>query len=267
MIAPSPETPPVALTIAGSDSGGGAGIQADLKTMAAHGVFGTSAITAVTAQHTRGVESSFVLPLEEIDAQIRAVLDDFDVRAVKTGMLATAEAVDLVTEHAGDLEVPLVVDPVMVATSGDRLLDTDAEAAYRELFAQATLVTPNADEASVLTGIDVESHDAAREAGRALLETGTDAVLVKGGHVPGETVRDLLCTDDGIVAIDHPRIDTEATHGSGCTLSAAIASNLARGEGIEAAVEGGIEFVEAALTRYADVGRGAGAVNPTVVRE
>ena len=261
---PTPVSRPVALTIAGSDSGGGAGIQADIQTMAAHRVFGTTAITAVTAQHTRGVESAHVLPLEEVDAQIRAVTDDFDVRAVKTGMLATAEIVDLVADHAAELEVPIVVDPVMVATSGDQLLDPDAEAAYERLVAEATLVTPNADEAEVLTGVSVADSDSARDAGDALLELGVDAAVVKGGHVPGDTVRDLLVTPDGAMTFTHPRIDTEATHGSGCTLSAAIAARLARGEGLESAVEAATAFVGRAVRSHYDVGRGPGAVNPFV---
>ena len=179
----APVSPPVALTVAGSDSGGGAGIQADLKTMESHGVFGTSVVTAVTAQNTRGVERSHVLPVAEIEAQWRAVRDDFDLGAVKTGMLATDPVIDLVTDRAAALDAPLVVDPVMVAASGDRLLDADAEAAYADLVGEATLVTPNADEAAVLTGVEPTDRGTAREAGEALLAMGADAVLVKGGHV------------------------------------------------------------------------------------
>jgi len=151
---PAPDSRPVVLTIAGSDSGGGAGIQADLKTIEAGGAFGTSAITAVTAQNTLGVVSSHVLPIEEIDAQIDAVLSDFDVRAVKTGMLATAPVIAVVTEYVDDLDVPVVVDPVMVAATGDRLLAPDAENVYEDLLAHAALTTPNADEAEVLTGMN-----------------------------------------------------------------------------------------------------------------
>ncbi|MFA9426130.1 bifunctional hydroxymethylpyrimidine kinase/phosphomethylpyrimidine kinase [Natronorubrum sp. A-ect3] len=264
MRTPAPDSRPVALTIAGSDSGGGAGIQADLKTMAAHDVFGTSAITAVTAQHTRGVESSHVLPLEEIEAQLEAVTDDFDVGAAKTGMLATTEIVETVADHATAFEFPLVVDPVMVATTGDRLLEPEAEHAYESLLGEATLATPNTDEAAVLTGIDVTDEATAREAGETILETGVDAVLLKGGHVPGETVRDLLVTDDGTRTFEHPRIDTDATHGSGCTLAAAIAARLATGESLEVAVEGATEFLARAVRYYADVGEGPGAVNHTV---
>ncbi len=296
MTTPTPESPPVALTIAGSDSGGGAGIQADLSTFSAHGVYGTSAITAVTAQHTRGVESTHVLPRDEVAAQIDAVVGDFDVRAAKTGMLATTELVELVTERAADASFPLVVDPVMVATTGDRLLDPDAEAAYEALIAEAAVVTPNADEATVLTGIEITDVAATREAGQALLELGADAALVKGGHVPGETVTDVLVvdaaspyanqgtrseTDDAVEAadgsagtdaaivttIEHPRIDTDATHGSGCSLSAAITARLARGDRLTEAIEAATDFLARAIQHHYDVGQGPGAVNPQVDRQ
>ncbi|AXR83154.1 Hydroxymethylpyrimidine phosphate kinase ThiD [Natrarchaeobaculum sulfurireducens] len=266
MKAPAPEHRPIALTIAGSDSGGGAGIQADLATFAAHDVFGTTTITAVTAQHTRGVESSFVLPSEEVAAQLEAVLGDFDVGAAKTGMLATTEIVDLVTERASNVAFPLVVDPVMVATTGDRLLDEAAETAYEALIAEAALVTPNADEAEVLTGIAVEDDASARDAGEALLELGADAALVKGGHVPGETVRDHLVTPEGTTTFEHERVDTEATHGSGCTLAAAITARLARGEDLEGAVGGATDFLARAVEHHYDVGHGPGAVNHGVDR-
>ncbi|WP_226480411.1 bifunctional hydroxymethylpyrimidine kinase/phosphomethylpyrimidine kinase [Natrinema amylolyticum] len=264
MRTPTPDSRPVALTIAGSDSGGGAGIQADLATMAAHGVFGTSAITAVTAQNTRGVESSHVLPTDEIEAQIEAVTDDFAVGAAKTGMLATTDVIETVTEYAREFEFPLVVDPVMVATSGDRLLEPEAERAYEELLAGATLATPNADEAEVLTDIAVTDDESAIEAGEAILETGVDAVLVKGGHVPGETVRDTLVTGESVRTFEHPRVGTEATHGSGCTLGSAIAARLAKGEPLETAVEGATEFLARAVRYYYDVGEGHGAVNHMV---
>ncbi|ELY68031.1 bifunctional hydroxymethylpyrimidine kinase/phosphomethylpyrimidine kinase [Natrinema versiforme] len=261
MRTPAPERRPVALTIAGSDSGGGAGIQADLATMAAHGVFGTSAITAVTAQNTRGVESSFVLPIEEVEAQFAAVTDDFAVGAAKTGMLATTEVIETVANRAREFDFPLVVDPVMVATSGDRLLEPEAERAYEDLLGAATLVTPNADEAEVLTDIAVTDEESARKAGEAILETGVDAVLVKGGHVPGERVQDVLVTDGTTRAFEHPRIDTDATHGSGCALAAAIAARLATGEPLETAVEGATDFLARAVRYYYDVGEGHGAVN------
>ncbi|SFS41098.1 bifunctional hydroxymethylpyrimidine kinase/phosphomethylpyrimidine kinase [Halostagnicola kamekurae] len=261
MRTPAPETPPIALTIAGSDSGGGAGIQADLATMAAHDVYGTSAITAVTAQHSRGVERSYSLPLEEVEAQLAAVTDDFDVGAAKTGMLATTEIVSAVASEAADFEFPLVVDPVMVATSGDRLLEPAAERAYEDLIGEARVVTPNADEAEVLTDVAVEDQPSAIEAGDALLELGADAALIKGGHVPGETISDVLVTATGTTTFEHARVDTDATHGSGCTLAAAVAARLARGESLEAAVGGATDFLTRAVRYHYDVGRGPGAVN------
>ncbi|AUV82719.1 bifunctional hydroxymethylpyrimidine kinase/phosphomethylpyrimidine kinase [Salinigranum rubrum] len=259
-----PDRRPVALTVAGSDSGGGAGIQADLKTMEAHGVFGTSAITSVTAQHTRGVESTHVLPVEEVDAQLTAVRGDFDVAAVKTGMLATTPVVERVTTRLGEWEVPSVVDPVMVATSGDRLLEPEAEAAYEALVREATLVTPNADEAEVLTGVAVEDETAMREAGEALVEMGADAALVKGGHVDTEGVIDLLVTEGASHRFESPRVDTAATHGSGCTLSSAIAANLAGGASLVEAVEAGVTFMRRAVRYPLDVGEGPGSVHHLV---
>ena len=260
----APDARPIGLTIAGSDSGGGAGIQADLATMAAHGVYGTSAITAVTAQHTRGVDSAHVLPPEEVEAQLEAVLGDFDVAAAKTGMLATTEIVRLVADRAPEFPFPFVVDPVMIATSGDRLLESEAERAYEDLIAEATVVTPNADEAAALTGVEVEDEASARKAGDALCELGAAAALIKGGHVPGEVVRDVLVTDDDVRTFAHPRVDTDATHGSGCTLAAAIAARLARGERLEVAVSGATDVLARAIRYHYDVGRGPGAVNHSV---
>jgi len=260
----APVSPPVVLTIAGSDSGGGAGIQADLKTIEAAGGFGTSAITSVTAQNTRGVEGAHHLPSEDIRAQIDAVLGDFAVEAAKTGMLAAAEVVDLVAEYAPDLP-NLVVDPVMVAASGDRLLERDAEAAYEALIAEATLVTPNADEAAVLTDVPVEDEESAVRAGRILVtERGADAALVKGGHVPGESVRDVLVTAEGVTTVRHDRVATDATHGSGCALSSAIATELARGGDLTRAVTAGVDLLGAAVRYNLDVGEGPGAVHHLV---
>jgi len=265
---PAPDERPVALTVAGSDSGGGAGIQADLKTMEAHDVFGTSAITAATAQNTTGVRSSHVLPVEEIAAQIDAVVEDFDLGAVKTGMLATAPVIELVAETAAATDAPAVVDPVMVATSGDRLLDPDTEDAYEDLIAESAVVTPNADEAEVLTGEAIDTPADARAAGDALVEMGADAALVKGGHLDADedAVVDCLVTPDGAERFEHPRIDTDATHGSGCTLSSAIAARLAKGESLRDAVAGGVAFMERAVRYHYDVGDGPGAVNHGVGR-
>ena len=260
---PAPVSPPVCLTIATSDSGGGAGIQADLKTMEACGAFGTSVVCATTAQNTRGVNSIHVLPTEEIDAQYEAIATDFDLGGVKTGMLATGEVVERVTEYARDLDAPLVVDPVMVAASGDRLLESDAEAAYEALIAEATLVTPNADECAVLTGTEPTDEASAREVGEELVGLGADAALVKGGHVPtdDEMVRDILVTADGHETFEQPRVESEATHGSGCTLSSAITAHLARGDSLDGAVEAGLSLMARAIRYPLDVGEGPGAVH------
>jgi len=252
---------PVVLTVAGSDSGGGAGIQADIKTIEAGGAFATSAITSVTAQHTRGVESTHVLPVEEIQAQCEAVFGDFEVGAMKTGMLATRDTVEMVTEQVAERDLPAVVDPVMVAASGDRLLDMGAEDAYEDLVAEATLVTPNADEAEILTGVEVTNTERATEAGERLVEWGADGALVKGGHVPGDEVVDVLVTGDRIETVTHPRIETDATHGSGCTLSAAIGTRLAYGDDLVSAAQTGINLLERAVRYSLDVGEGPGAVH------
>ena len=281
----APVSPPVTLTIAGSDSGGGAGIQADLKTMEAHNTFGTSAITATTAQNTAGVNEINVLPTDHIAAQYDAVVTDFAVKAVKTGMLATVDVVETVTDCLADFAGPVVVDPVMVAATGDRLLSEAAEAAYEELFGHATLVTPNADEAELLTDRTVESVAAAEAAGRDIVAMGANAALVKGGHIEstdgdtdgdsggdGERVVDTLVINEGgetrTEQFSHPRIDTDATHGSGCTLSSAIAARMARGEGLTEAVAGGVAFMERAVRYGIDVGSGPGAVHHLVeIRE
>jgi hydroxymethylpyrimidine/phosphomethylpyrimidine kinase len=266
---PTPDERPVVVSVAGSDAGGGAGIQADLKTAEACGAFGTSVVTSVTAQNTRGVESTHVLPAEEVAAQLDAVFEDFDVAAVKTGMLATTEIVELVTDRAREAACPVVVDPVMVAASGDRLLAPEAESAYEELIAEAALVTPNADEAAVLTGIEPETAEDLRAVGEALVDAGADAALVKGGHVAGDPVRDVLVRgDDGAgfaqTTFTHPRVDTDATHGSGCTLSSAIAAGLAAGESTATAVERGVDLLARAVRYPLDVGEGPGAVHHTV---
>jgi hydroxymethylpyrimidine/phosphomethylpyrimidine kinase len=261
---PAPTEQPVVLTVAGSDSGGGAGIQADLKTMEAHDAFGTSVVTAVTAQNTTGVASTHVLPVAEIEAQLDAVLSDFDVGALKTGMLATAETVETVTDSAREFDGPVVVDPVMVAATGDRLLSPEAEDAYEDLIAEATVVTPNADEAAVLTGVEATDEADQRRAGKRLLEIGAEAALVKGGHVPGDAVRDILVTSEDVVAFEHPRVDPAATHGSGCMLASAIAARLGHGESVDDAVERSVDLMERAVRYHHDVGEGPGAVNHLV---
>ncbi|RLM53416.1 bifunctional hydroxymethylpyrimidine kinase/phosphomethylpyrimidine kinase [Halobellus sp. Atlit-31R] len=255
---------PYGLTIASSDSGGGAGVQADLKTMAQLGVYGGSVVVATTAQNTTGVRSTHVLPTDEVRAQYEAVVDDVDVGAVKTGMLATTEAVRTVHDCLRSFDGPVVVDPVIVATSGDRLLEAEAVDAYRDLFTEATLVTPNADETSELVGERPDSAAARERAADRFFDWGADAVLFKGGHIDGDsaTVRDVLVTDGerGPTAFDAERIATDATHGSGCTLSSAITAELARGASLSAAVERGVEFVRAGLREPARVGE-RGSVN------
>lgn len=255
--------PAIGLTIAGSDSGGGAGIQADLKTFQHFGVFGTSVITAVTAQNTREVAGWVSVALEMIDMQIDAVATDLRPAALKTGMLADANVVELVAaairRHA---LAPLVVDPVMVSASGDPLLDPNAVGAMRTmLIPLATLVTPNLDEAEILLGETVRDVDAMERAGRALVARGATAALIKGGHLVGDATIDILVHGDRVRTFTHPRLATLHTHGTGCTLSAAITALLARGEGLEAAVERSIEWVHRAIATAPGLGGGHGPVN------
>lgn len=257
----APVTRPVVLTVAGSDSGGGAGIQADIKTIEAHGCFATSALTAVTAQHTRGVERIDVLESEAVRDQIDAVIEDLEPAAIKTGMLATTSITNTVSDAIAGFDGPVVVDPVMVAASGDRLLDRAAEDAYWTLFDHATVVTPNADEAEVLTGTDVTDEDSAINAGRAVVADGPVACLVKGGHWGQTGITDTLVQPGGVETYTHPRIDTDATHGSGCTLASAIAAGLAEGDDLSTAVADAIAFMGRAVRYHHDIGAGPGAVN------
>ena len=238
-----------ALTIAGSDSGGGAGIQADLKTFAAHRVHGLSAIAALTAQHTRGVTAVEVPPVEFLHAQIEACFDDFRIGAVKIGMLAAAPVIHAVAEALERHRPPhVVLDPVMVATSGARLLDPDALDALRSrLLPLATLITPNLPEAELLLGATILDQQAMHEACSQLLHKGAQAVLLKGGHLPGTTnVVDLLADESGVRAFEHPRLQLEA-HGTGCTLASAVAANLCRGLPLAEACRAAGDYVHAAL--------------------
>lgn len=253
----------IALTIAGSDSGGGAGIQADLKTFAAFGVFGTSAITAVTAQNTRGVLRADALDPALVAAQIAAVATDLHPHAVKTGMLSNAAIIDTVVRAAAEHRLhPLVVDPVMVASSGDILLDPDAVAAVRtRLLPIADLITPNLAEAETLTGMPVREEADMRAAAAALVELGARAALVKGGHLPGEEIVDILFDGVCFHALRAPRLLANDPHGTGCTLSAAIAAGLARGEGLLPAVERAVAFVRRAIETAPGLGSGRGPLN------
>ena len=256
----------IALTIAGSDSGGGAGIQADLKTFHQFGVFGTSAVTALTAQNTRGVRAVHPAPDAIVEAQLAALAEDLPPAAVKSGMLATAALVRLVAgaiRRAGWREY--VLDPVMVATSGDRLLDAAAETVVRgELLPLAALVTPNLDEAAILTGEPVRTVADMERAGRRLLGLGARNALVKGGHLAGGDLTDVLITPAGVRHFPRPRIDTTSTHGTGCTLSAAITAGLALGRPLEQAVADGLDYVHRALRTAPGLGGGHGPLNHRV---
>jgi len=247
-----------ALTIAGSDSGGGAGIQADLKTFAAYGVYGTSAITALTAQNTRGVAGVHSVPAEFVALQIETVVADIGCDAVKTGMLATAAIVEAVAATVAALDLPnLVVDPVMVAKGGDRLLDADAVHALRTaLLRLARVVTPNVPEAEVLAEMTIASLDDMREAGKRILTRGPRAVIVKGGHLDGAEAIDLVIENDRETVLRAPRLKVTHTHGTGCTFAAALAAGLALGEPLDRAARHAKEYVTGAMQHGIDVGSG-----------
>ena len=254
---------PVALTIAGSDSGGGAGIQADLKTFAAFGVHGTSAITAITAQNTITVTDIFELPIEIITAQIEAVVSDLDVRAAKTGMLASSKIIDAVAVAIRKHRITnLVVDPVMVAKGGARLLRDDAIDSLRaRLIPLATVITPNLPEAEVLLGRPVQTLAERRAAARDLVALGVRAAVVKGGHAEGD-VTDVYWDGTNLVELTGTRVPTSNTHGSGCVFSAAIAAGLAKGLEPLAAVRAAKEFIDGAIQHSLEIGHGHGPVNP-----
>ncbi len=250
------------LIIAGSDSGGGAGVQADIKTVAMLGGYAATAITAVTVQDTLGVHDVFPLPLDLIEAQARAVLDDIGADAIKTGMLGSAAVVERVAAILDSSEAPAVVDPVMVAKGGAALLADDAVAAVRALMIpRAALLTPNAPEAEALTGIAIADLDGQRRAGEALLLLGARAVLMKGGHVPGQTVIDLLLTPSGETLLEGERYDTRNTHGTGCTLASACAAGLALGLPLEVAVAQAWAYVAEAIRRAPGLGGGHGPLD------
>lgn len=254
----------IALTIAGSDSGGGAGIQADLKTFQRFDVFGTSAITAVTAQNTRGVSRWEAISPELVRAQIDAVAEDLAPAAFKTGMLANAAVASAVAQAIRDHALRnYVLDPVMVATSGDVLLERDAiEVIRRELVPLAALITPNLHEAEILTGEEIADEDAMARAAEILVkDMGAQAALIKGGHLDsGERVVDILY-DGNVRAFRARRLDTTSTHGTGCTLSAAITAQLARGESLHAAVRRSIDYVHNAIATAPGLGSGHGPLN------
>jgi hydroxymethylpyrimidine/phosphomethylpyrimidine kinase len=253
-----------ALTIAGSDSGGGAGIQADLKTYAACGVYGTSVVTAVTAQNTLGVTAWEPVSTELVIAQLEAVGDDLPPAAVKTGMLATAAIVEAVAATIAALDLPnLVVDPVMIAKGGDRLLHADAVAAIKtELLKLATVVTPNVPEAEVLTGLSITSLDDMRTAARRIRTLGPRVVVVKGGHLPqGDRVVDAVATPDAEFELTGRRFETRHTHGTGCTFAAAIAAYLAVGQPVDQALHSARAYLEGAIEHAPGLGAGHGPLN------
>ncbi|MGI8551755.1 MAG: bifunctional hydroxymethylpyrimidine kinase/phosphomethylpyrimidine kinase [Dehalococcoidia bacterium] len=258
---------PRALTIAGSDSGGGAGIQADLKSFSAFGVYGMSALTAITAQNTLGVQAILELPLNLIEAQIDSVVEDIGVDATKTGMLSSAAIVEVVAAAVARHRIPnLVVDPVMVAKSGDTLLQEDAISALKtRLLPLATVLTPNLPEAEILTGRPVKSLDAMREAARSLHELGVRWVVVKGGHLDEEEdAIDLVYDGNAFTSLRSTRVATRNTHGTGCTFSAAITAGLARGRPVPEAIAGAKRYVSCAIEQSLALGRGHGPTNHLV---
>ncbi|MDQ3697184.1 MAG: bifunctional hydroxymethylpyrimidine kinase/phosphomethylpyrimidine kinase [Gemmatimonadota bacterium] len=253
----------IALTIAGSDSGGGAGIQADLKTFSRFGVFGTSVITAVTAQNTHGVAAWTAVPLDIVRGQLDAVATDLRPAATKSGMLADANVIGIVADAIRRYDLrPYVLDPVMVATSGDVLLAPGSvEAIRRELLPLAALVTPNLDEAEMLVGFTVRDEAAMERAARELVSSGAKAVLLKGGHLAGAESVDLLFDGATARTFRHPMIATRNLHGTGCTLSSAVAAHLALGQPLSLAVESSLDFVHRAIATAPGLGSGHGPLN------
>jgi hydroxymethylpyrimidine/phosphomethylpyrimidine kinase len=250
------------LVIAGSDSGGGAGIQADIKTITALGGYASTAITAITAQNSLGVLAIKPLKPKLVAQQARAVLEDLGADAVKTGMLGGRGMVEAVASLLDEAGVPAVIDPVMRAKDGASLLKPRALAAFKALMIpRAALLTPNAPEAEALTGLDIHTTDDLRRAGEALLTAGAKAVLMKGGHVPGAVVTDLLITPGGEASFSGPRIETRHTHGTGCTLASACAVGIAQGIGLEAAVARAWAYVAEAIRQAPGFGAGAGPLD------
>ena len=252
------------LIVAGSESGGGAGIQADIKTVTMLDAFAATAVTALTAQNTEGVFGVFPIPPDFVRRQIEVVLDDIGADAVKTGMLHDAAVIETVAATLAEraASIPLVVDPVMAAKGGARLIEPDAvEALKRRLIARAAVVTPNLPEAEILCGRPVADPDAMRAAGEALLRLGCAAALVKGGHLAGDAVADVLVTRGGVRVWESPRIDTRHTHGTGCTLASAIAAGLAQGLDIENAVDRARAYVRRAIASAPGLGRGHGPLD------
>jgi len=260
------ETIPRVLIIAGSDSSGGAGIQADIKTCAAFGAYTATAITAVTAQNTMGVQQVEYMPPELVRAQIRSVISDIGADVVKIGMLGTKEIIEVVAEEIEPLDAFIILDPVAVATSGDALLKDDALSALKDtLLPLADLVTPNVPEAEFLTGLKIKDVDDLTPAGDALLKMNVYAALMKGGHLEGKSVVDVLVSEEGANIMSGPRIHSRHTHGTGCTLASAIAANMALGAPLEEAVMSAREFVYQAIKTAPKLGQGNGPLNHGLV--
>lgn len=255
---------PRILIIAGSDSSGGAGVQADLKTVTTLGGYGMTAITAITAQNTLGVDDVWPVPVPAVLAQAQACLSDIGADVIKTGMLGSAALIEALAQHLMDIAgaVPRVIDPVMVATSGDRLLASDAVDVLRVLLIKgAALVTPNAPEAQVLTGHAVEEINGQRRAAEALLEMGAKAALVKGGHIEGNMLTDVLQTEYGEWLIEGERVQSASTHGTGCTLASAIATRLGHGDDLDEAAHAARLWLAQAIRKAPGFGAGAGPIN------
>lgn len=252
---------PVALSIAGSDPSGGAGIQADLKTFHQFGVYGEAVITLATVQNTQRVSRVHVLPADLIGDQIEAVVSDIPPQAAKTGALGSAEVIEAVTRLASQFKFPLVVDPVLMSKHGARLLSEDGEKALKRLFKHAALVTPNLPEAEALTGMAIGSEDDMRTAAHRLLESGCRAVLLKGGHSNHPEAADILVTRSTVERFSCPRVQTRNTHGTGCTFSAAITACLANGLNLNAAVATAKKYIQAAIENAAALGGGIGPLN------
>lgn len=251
------------LIIAGSDSSGGAGIQADLKAVTMLGGYAMTAITAITAQDTTGVHGVWPVALDAVTQQMRACLTDIGADTVKTGMLGSAALVDQVAETIDTLarDVPRIIDPVMIATSGDRLIDDKAVSAIASVLIPASiLVTPNAPEAEVLTGKAVDGINGQRRAAEKLLESGAKGALVKGGHIPGAVIQDVLQTEHGEWIFESARIETRSTHGTGCTLASGCAALLAQGQSIVEAVEAARDYLHQAIQHAPDLGKGHGPI-------
>lgn len=260
---PSSVPPPTAMSIAGSDSSGGAGIQADLKTFAAFGVYGTSVVTAITAQNTQGVTGMLEIPKDLVQAQIDAVISDIGADAVKTGMLSSVELITLVADTIKSLNLKnVVVDPVMIAKGGDRLLREDAiETLRTKLLPIATIITPNIPEAETLTGITISNLEDSSSAAKMIVDMGVTSVIVKGGHLIDNEAIDIFYDGKNFREFRSPRIETKNTHGTGCTFSSAIAAGLARGIELTDAIGKAKEYVTEAIRTNLNIGHGHGPLN------